>query len=89
MNQRITPDSAGDAPARLRVELGERSYDIVVGVGLIADAARHLNPVLPGHRVAVVTDETVAALYLQPLCGALDAGGIEHCEVILDRKSVV
>ncbi len=83
MNQRITPDSAGDAPARLRVELGERSYDIVVGVGLIADAARHLNPVLPSHRVAVVTDETVAALYLQPLCGALDAGGIEHCEVIL------
>ncbi len=83
MNRQITPDSAGDAPARLRVELGERSYDIVVGDGLIADAARYLNPVLPGHRVAVVTDETVAALYLQPLCGALDAGGIEHCEVIL------
>ena len=83
MNQQITPDSAGDAPARLRVELGERSYDIVVGDGLIADAARHLHPVLPGHRVAVVTDETVAALYLQPLCGALDGGGIEHCAVIL------
>ncbi len=83
MNRQITPASVGDAPARLRVELGERSYDIVVGDGLIADAARYLNPVLPGHRVAVVTDETVAALYLQPLCGALDGGGIEHCEVIL------
>ncbi len=83
MNERAATDSAGEASARLRVELGERSYDIVVGDGLIADAARHLGPALPGHRVAVVTDETVAALYLQPLCGSLDAGGIEHCEVVL------
>lgn len=41
-----------------------RSYDIVVGKGLLSDAGRLIRPVAKTGRVAVITDSTVA-----PLCG--------------------
>ena len=47
---------------RLPVALGQRSYEILVGGGLLADAARHLRPVLRGDKVMIVTDRTVAAV---------------------------
>ena len=76
---------AGAEPARLRVELGPKSYDIVVGEGLIEAAATHLTPVLTSRRVAVVADETVAELHLPALLSALGAGGIEVHEIIVPR----
>ncbi|MFQ5785573.1 MAG: 3-dehydroquinate synthase [Alphaproteobacteria bacterium] len=70
-------------PQRLRVALDARGYDIVVGEGLIADAASHLAPVLDSRRVGVVSDETVAALHLPALRRALSDGGIEHHESVV------
>ena len=76
--------AAAIEPARVRVDLGpDRGYDIVVGEGLIADAATYLRPLLRGRRVAVVSDETVAALHLSGLRGALAADGIEHHEIVV------
>ncbi len=75
--------AAGAAPERLRVELGPRSYDIVVGEGLIGDAAQYLGPLLEGRRVAVVSDDTVAPLHLPALRASLDAAGIESCEIVI------
>ncbi|MFQ5958502.1 MAG: 3-dehydroquinate synthase [Alphaproteobacteria bacterium] len=83
MSGRSLPETAGAEPARVRVELGARSYDIVVGEGLIAAAAIWLEPVLGGRRVAAVSDETVAALHLPTLAGALDASGIEHHDFVV------
>ncbi len=51
---------AAPANARtVRVELGARSYDIVIGRGLIETAGREIASRLPGVRAAIVTDETV------------------------------
>ena len=75
--------SAPAAVDTVRVGLGERSYDILVGPGLIADAALRLRPILPSPRVIVVTDETVAGLHLGPLQRALDGGGIRHDTIVL------
>ncbi|BBK45097.1 3-dehydroquinate synthase [Allostella vacuolata] len=75
--------SAPAAVDTVRVGLGERSYDILVGPGLIADAGPRLRPILPSPRVIVVTDETVAGLHLAPLQRALDAGGIRHDTIVL------
>ncbi len=61
---------------RLRVDLGARGYDIVVGSGLLAEAGRHLAPVLRQPRVAVLTDRTVARHWLATLAASLDAAGI-------------
>ena len=47
-------------PESLKVELGDRSYRILVGSELIANAMDHLRPLLHRKRVAVVTDSNVA-----------------------------
>jgi len=67
----------------VRVELGARSYDIRIGPGLLAQAGALLRPVLAAPRVVVVTDETVAGLYLAPLRAALDAAGLRHDSIVL------
>ncbi|HYD08145.1 MAG TPA: 3-dehydroquinate synthase [Reyranella sp.] len=45
------------------VNLAGRSYDIVIGPALIDRVGELSAPVLPGRRVIVVTDDTVAPLY--------------------------
>ncbi len=80
------PSPAGETPpeaARLEVALGSRSYDIVVGEGLVADAGRYLASVLTSRRALVVTDEVVAALHLPALRRGLAASGIDRHEIIL------
>ncbi len=53
---------------RLRVELGERGYDILVGPGLIGRAGAEILPLLRRRQAVIVTDETVARHHLAPLC---------------------
>ncbi len=70
-------------PESLRVALGARSYDIMIGEGLLGQAGRHIAPLLATPRVAVVTDENVAALHLEELRRALDDAAIaHHCFVL-------
>lgn len=68
---------------RLRVALGERSYDIVIGPGLLARAGAEIGPLMRRRQAVVVTDETVAGHHLQPLCASFDAHGIAHREIVL------
>jgi shikimate kinase/3-dehydroquinate synthase len=63
-------------PRRLEVSLADRSYDLVIGPGLLARAGALLFPVLPQPRCVVVTDATVAALHLPTLRAGLTAAGI-------------
>jgi 3-dehydroquinate synthase len=67
----------------LRVDLGTRSYDIVVGAGLLAEAGALMAPVIRQKRAIVVTDETVAQLHLAALKAGLDKAGIAHHEIVL------
>ncbi len=60
----------------VRVGLGERSYDVLVGGGLIARAGELMAPFLPRGRTAVVTDETVERLHGAQLRAALKAAGV-------------
>lgn len=61
---------------RVAVDLGTRSYEVRIGTGLIARAGAEILPLLARKRVAVVTDETVAALHLPALAEALRAEGV-------------
>jgi 3-dehydroquinate synthase len=58
----------------LTVELGDRSYPIVIGDGLL-DSGFDLSAYLPGRTCLIVTNETVAPLYLDRLKACLP--GIE------------
>ncbi|MDX2234823.1 MAG: 3-dehydroquinate synthase [Hyphomonadaceae bacterium] len=60
----------------VRVDLGARSYDVVIGPGLIAEAGARIAPFAPGRRAAVIVDETVAGLHLAALTQSLAAAGV-------------
>ena len=75
--RRVQDAIATAVPARrLPVGLGDRSYDVVVGPGLLARAGGLIAPVLPARRVVVITDATVAPLHLPALRDGLEAAGI-------------
>jgi len=76
----VAPPAALD---KLRVELGERSYDILAGEGLVATAGEHIGAVAGGARAVIITDQTVAPLYLGALEASLDAAGIPHAAIVL------
>ena len=52
-----------DEPRRVDVALGERSYPILIGRGLLDDP-RCLRDSIDAREVMVVSNETVAPLYL-------------------------
>jgi 3-dehydroquinate synthase len=60
----------------LTVELGERSYPILIGSGLLRDCGQ-LIQVLRGRQVMIVTNTTVAPLYLESLRRHLDGLQVE------------
>jgi 3-dehydroquinate synthase len=68
---------------RLGVALGTRSYDILVGDGLIAEAGRHIAPLVTGARVFVVTDANLAELHLARLERALEDAKLDYETVVL------
>lgn len=65
----------------VRVELGARSYDILIGEGLIGRAGAEIAARLPGVRAAIVTDGNVAARHAGALAASLGAAGIEATTV--------
>ncbi len=67
----------------VRVSLDERSYDILIGPGLIAAAGKEIAKRLKGRRIAVITDENVGARYLGGLTESLEAEGFEVSSLTL------
>ncbi len=68
----------------VRVELGSRSYDIVVGDDVLASAGEMMAPVLRRPRVIVVTDRHVADLHLETLLRSLSDGAVDAIPIVLD-----
>jgi 3-dehydroquinate synthase len=73
------PDRAG---ATVRVALGARSYDVVLGDGLMASAGADIARRFAG-RAAIVTDQNVARTHLGPLEASLSALGRHRGSVVL------
>ncbi len=66
----------------LNVDLGERSYPIVIGPSLLQDPAllaRHVH----GNKVAIVTNTTIAPLYLERVEAGLRAAGKQLITIVL------
>jgi 3-dehydroquinate synthase len=77
------------APSTVKVSLGERSYDILIGRGLLESAGARISALRPGASAAIVTDETVAALHLATLERSLASAQIrsESCVVPAGESS--
>ena len=67
----------------LRVELGERSYPIHIGAGLLG-AAELYRPHLAGGAAAIVTSRSIAPLYLEPVKKAIEAAGARVAEIVVE-----
>lgn len=68
----------------VRVDLGDRSYDIIIGPGLIAQAGAEMAARNPGARCAVVTDSNVATAHLEALLENFASAGIEAMPLVLE-----
>lgn len=65
------------------VDLPGRAYDVRIGPGLIAQAGAEIAPLLSRPKLAILTDETVAALHLDALTAGLAAEGITSTSLAL------
>lgn len=69
--------------AAIRVDLGDRSYDIHAAPGLLAQAGNLIKPLMASPRAFVVTDENLERLHLDALKESLDQAGIDHHGVVM------
>lgn len=67
----------------VNVSLGNRSYDILIGKGLIQRAGAEITSRLPNIRATIITDENVGKHYLAPLSASLKEYGIDIEPLIL------
>jgi len=68
------------------VVLGDRSYDILIGEGLLQECGALLAPFVgksAPRRIPVVTDETVAGLYYPIVAASLQAAGFAPAPIVL------
>lgn len=82
LNTNTCSTEAVNSMQTLKVGLAERSYPIHIGGGLLSRADLIL-PYLAHKRVAVVSNTTIAPLYLDGLCKMLESHGIRVVRIIL------
>ena len=75
--------AAANGPVVVRVGLGRRSYDVLIGTGLLVHAPELIATRLGQARCVIVTDENVAARHLAPLEQGLTASGRHAGSVVL------
>jgi len=64
--------------SKISVQLGERSYEIVIEPGVLDRAGAEISSMHRGGTVAVISNPRVAGLYASALTRSLDAAGIPH-----------
>jgi 3-dehydroquinate synthase len=69
---------------KVRVELGSRSYDVLVGTGLLEQAGQLVAGVVKRSRLFVVSDRTAWGLHGKRLEKGLLSAGIKLSTIILD-----
>lgn len=70
-------------PSVVRVALGERAYDILIGRGLLANLGERIKMLRSGARVAIVTDEAVAKIHLGAAEAAIKSSGIDSARIVV------
>jgi 3-dehydroquinate synthase len=70
-------------PITVPVSLGARSYEILIGPGLLAQAGARIAAMAPQARLAIVTDANVAGLHLAALTDSLERTGLPHQTMVV------
>src|SRR6201747_839146 len=75
-------------PILVEVALGDRTYDIVIGRGVLASLGSRVAALRPGARAAIVTDEYVATHWLRKTEASLLDAGIATSRIVIDEGEV-
>src|SRR5258708_32696535 len=67
----------------IMVELGERSYPIYIGRGILADLPELSSPHKLPSGIAIVTDRNVASRHLDRLSGILRRARVEFLAILM------
>jgi 3-dehydroquinate synthase len=78
----MTAAVRGD-PTTVHVALGARSYDIVIGRGLLASLGARITALRPGAKAIIVSDENVAKHHLTAAETSLSKAGIATSRVLV------
>jgi 3-dehydroquinate synthase len=70
-------------PIVVQVALGARTYDIVIGRGLLASLGARTKALRPGAKTVIITDETVAKHHRTATEQSLAAVGIESSAIVV------
>ena len=70
-------------PIVVPVALGARSYDIVIGRGILASLGERIKSLRAGARVAIVSDEGVAVHHLAAAEAALKSASVDSARIIV------
>lgn len=70
-------------PTVVPVDLADRTYDILIGPGLLAQAGTELARRFPGARYAIVTDETVAEHHLEAVAKSLTDADLAFTSIVV------
>ena len=79
----MTAPLRGSDPTVVGVALGDRSYEIVIGRGQLATLGARLAKLRPGAKVAIVSDENVAAQHLDAAVAAAKGGASQVSTIVL------
>lgn len=75
-------------PVKVDVALENRTYDIVIGRGVLSSLGERIAALRPGVRTAVVTDRTVAKYWLEPTEASLAAAGIPTSRIVVEEGEI-
>ncbi len=70
-------------PIVVEVALGSRTYDIVIGRGVLASLGKRVKALRPGARCVIVTDATIAKHHLGACEAALKSAGIDSASIVV------
>ncbi len=69
---------------KVKVELGKRSYDIIIKSGLLNNVAEYLSNINLGEKVFIITDKNVSPLYLAQIERGLEKFTNKIFEIIVE-----
>lgn len=79
----MTSQATSGPVEQITVDLGQRSYDILIGPGLIDSAGAQISSRLTTPRAFIITDTNVAPLLGGRLAASLESAGIAHETIVL------
>jgi 3-dehydroquinate synthase len=79
----MTAPLRASEPITVPVALGERTYDIVIGRGVLASLGERIAKLRPGARTVIVTDETVATHHLASAEASLATAGVPTSRIVV------